>query len=99
MSDSFDPDQKIRERAYHLWENDGSPEGQEGEFWERARILVGMESNPDAGQLPNPVPPGADRPFTAPPVDAAILEENLGETPGRMTDQGDRLQTPQAKRK
>jgi hypothetical protein len=92
-------DQRIRERAYRLWEQDGCPEGQDLEFWERARELVGMESNPHAGQIPNPVPPGADRPLEAPPVDEAILEENLGEVPGRLTDQGDRPQAPVVPRK
>ena len=28
---------RIRERAYHLWEADGSPEGRAQEYWERAR--------------------------------------------------------------
>ena len=27
---------RIRERAYHLWEADGSPEGRAQEYWERA---------------------------------------------------------------
>lgn len=100
MSDSIDQDQeeKIRLRAYHLWEQDGRPEGAEHDFWERARALVGMESNPHTGLLPNPVPPGADRPPQPLIVDEAALEENLGEFPDRMTDQGDRQQTP-AKRK
>lgn len=101
MSDSNIPDigtdaynQCIRQHAYRLWEQDGRPHGQDIEFWERARELVGMLSNPTAGQMPNPVPPGADRPFNKPPVDEAILEENLGEMPGRLTDQGDRAQAP-----
>ena len=29
-------EQQIRERAYHLWEQAGRPEGREQEFWERA---------------------------------------------------------------
>ena len=92
-------DQRIREHAYRLWEQDGRPHGQDLEYWERARELTGMQSNPEAGLLPNPVPPGADRPFEAPPVDEAILEENLGEIPGRFTDQGDRAQSPIVSRK
>ncbi len=92
-------DQRIRERAHRLWEQDGQPHGQDLEFWERARELVGMESSPDAGLLPNPVPPGEDRPLDMPRADEAILEENLGEIPGRFTDQGDRAQSPIVTRK
>lgn len=92
-------DQKVRERAYHLWEQDGSPNGGDLDYWERARALVGMESGAAPGLTPNPVPPGEEKPFAAPPVDEAFLEENLGEVPGRMTDQGERAQTPIVRKK
>ncbi|MGH7212342.1 MAG: DUF2934 domain-containing protein, partial [Acetobacteraceae bacterium] len=46
---------RIRERAYHLWETDGRPEGREIEFWERARELIGMEDSRGAGLLDNPI--------------------------------------------
>jgi hypothetical protein len=36
-------EQKIREQAYALWEKEGSPNGRDQEFWERARLMV--ESN------------------------------------------------------
>ncbi len=42
-----DTEQLIRERAYHLWEQDGRPEGRDLEYWERARFLVGIESQAD----------------------------------------------------
>ncbi|MCG7360058.1 DUF2934 domain-containing protein [Roseomonas sp. ACRSG] len=32
-----DPEHAIRTRAYHLWEQEGRPEGRELEFWYRAR--------------------------------------------------------------
>ncbi|MGH7156442.1 MAG: DUF2934 domain-containing protein [Acetobacteraceae bacterium] len=31
--------QRIRERAYRLWEEDGGPSGRDLEYWERARAL------------------------------------------------------------
>ena len=40
-------EQKIRERAYALWEEAGRPEGQEQDFWDRARELVAQEDNLD----------------------------------------------------
>ncbi len=33
-------EQEIRETAYALWEQAGSPEGQETEFWHKAKELV-----------------------------------------------------------
>jgi hypothetical protein len=74
----------IRERAYHMWENEGRPHGREAEFWERASELVGMEESGKAGQIP--VEPER--------VEEAAIQENLGEFPGRQADQGERLQTP-----
>ena len=38
---------EIRERAFHLWEADGSPEGREMDYWLRA------EQDHDAG-MPKP---------------------------------------------
>ncbi len=86
--------QLIRERAYHLWEADGSPHGRHEEYWERARELVGMEQSGNAGQLPNPASlPGAD-PARVQIVEEAFIQENLGEFPDRLSDQGERQQTP-----
>jgi hypothetical protein len=83
---------RIRERAYHLWDQDGRPHGRAEEFWERARELIGMEDSAGAGLLPNPQTAGELMPGVV--VDEAELQENLGEFPSLMTDQGDRAQTP-----
>ena len=32
---------RIRQRAYELWEKDGRPEGRHAEHWERARRELG----------------------------------------------------------
>ncbi len=34
-------DQRVRERAYAMWEEAGRPEGRAEEFWERARQELG----------------------------------------------------------
>jgi len=39
-----DQDRRIRERAYDLWEKEGSPAGRDQEFWERARLMVEAEA-------------------------------------------------------
>ena len=89
--------QRIRERAYHLWEADGCPEGQAQEYWDRAETLTRMEEAPHAGELPNPASlPGAD-PNAPDVIDEASIQENLGEFPDRFSDQGERAQTPSRK--
>ncbi|WP_419728999.1 DUF2934 domain-containing protein [Lichenicola sp.] len=90
-------DARIRERAYHLWEADGRPHGRHDEYWERASELIGMEGNPEFGQLPNPATlPGAD-PNRTEPVEEAFLQANLGEFPDRFADQGEAHPTPMSR--
>ena len=95
LEDSPERERRIRERAYFLWEADGCPEGREAEFWERARELIGMEDSAGAGLLPNPMT--QNDPIPGVTVEEASIQENLGEFPGRLTDQGDWRQTPMTK--
>jgi hypothetical protein len=95
LEDDAARDQRIRELAYHLWQADGKPHGQDLEYWERARELVGMEESRGSGQI-SPAVDDAHR-VEGEIVDEAALEENLGEFPGRLSDQGDRPQTPSRK--
>ena len=88
---------RIRERAYHLWEADGRPEGRENEFWERARELIGMEDSAGAGLLDNPMTHPNTLTGFPPGVEEAEIQENYGELPDRLTDEGDRQETPQAR--
>src|SRR3954463_1030766 len=85
-------EERIRQRAYHLWEADGRPEGRDLEFWERARELVGMEESAGAGLLPNPESEPESVVETG--VEEAEIQENLGEFPGPLTDQGEEQATP-----
>ena len=82
-------EQRIRERAYHLWEADDRPEGRDAEYWERARELDAISSSPGAGQRP------VDEPEV---MDQARLQDNLGEFPDRSADQGERRVTPMTKK-
>jgi hypothetical protein len=95
LEDTPEREARIREKAYHLWEGDGCPHGRADEFWERARELVGMEESAGAGLLPNPMTQHERIPGVT--VDEASIQENLGEFPGRLTDQGDWRQTPMTK--
>src|ERR1700710_834902 len=84
---AVDPDreQKVRERAYHLWEVDGKPHGRDVEYWERARELVGMEES--AGSKLAPHPQALADGFPESRVEEAVKRENPGEPPDRLADQ------------
>jgi hypothetical protein len=95
---AIDPEreQRTRERAYHLWETDGKPHGRDVEYWERARELIGMEESAGSGLLPNPqTTPGHPRETG---IEEAQIQENLGEFPDRLADQGNVKPTPTPKR-
>jgi hypothetical protein len=88
---------RVRERAYLMWESDGKPHGRDVEYWERARALVAMEDSAGAGLLPNPQTQseaGRQR-----GVEEAEIQENLGEFPDRLADQGEVRPTPAPRRK
>lgn len=96
---AIDPDreQRVRERAYHLWEADGKPHGRDVEYWERARELIGMEESAGSGLLPNPQNhPDSPRETG---IEEAEIQANLGEFPDRFADQGEIRQTPAVKRR
>lgn len=56
-------EEKVRVRAYHLWEAEGRPEGRENEFWVRALQLEQQEQESALGQVSGP--PKAKRATTA----------------------------------
>ena len=88
-------DQRIRDRAYHLWESEGRRSGHDVDYWERARELEAMMESAGSGQIANPIALGTDP--TATPVEEASIQENLGEFPDRLSDQGEHPQTPSTK--
>jgi hypothetical protein len=47
-------EQRIRQRAYELWEGAGRPEGREDEYWKRAEELI-------ADEVQSAYPPAASR--------------------------------------
>ena len=44
------PEDRIRERAYRLWLEEGQPQGRSTEHWEKARALLAAETDPEAGK-------------------------------------------------
>ncbi|MBV1829184.1 DUF2934 domain-containing protein [Komagataeibacter sp. AV436] len=87
---------RITAKAQELWEADGKPGCGAAAYREAASELIGMESNPDAGQIPvdSPVPLDAN----GQPIEEAWLEENLGNSGGSMDELDDRQEVPFATR-
>ena len=92
LEEDEDRQTRIRDRAYQLWQADGEPAGGDLEFWERARELVALEESVGAGQLP--LPDDTKVGLGGRLIEEASIQENLGEFPDRLSDQGERAQTP-----
>jgi hypothetical protein len=92
-------ERKIIARARRMWREDGSHHGRMPEFIERARELQAIEDHPQFGLLPNPMSLHHGELEPVEPIEEAELMENLGEFPGRMTDQGDRSPVPMTRKK
>ena len=92
-------ERRVRARGLRMWRADGAPKGREADYLERARELDAISANPTAGLLPNPMTLHGGAIPPAEPVEEAALEENLGEFPGLMSDQGDRPTAPMTRKK
>jgi hypothetical protein len=46
----MDNEERIRDRAYALWIEAGSPEGRDEEFWHRAQSEIAEEDGADASE-------------------------------------------------
>jgi Protein of unknown function (DUF2934) len=89
----------IRAHARRMWREAGRPSGREDEYLKRARELQAFVDHPGTGLLPNPMAAHQEPGVTEGPVEEAELLENLGEFPGRLTDQGDRPPAPMTRKK
>jgi hypothetical protein len=77
MDDSTE--QRIRERAYALWEKEGAPHGRDAEFWERARQMV------EADAAAPPATPAKGRPRRESATDKASEESFPASDPPAFT--------------
>ena len=70
-------EERLRLRAYHLWEADGRPHGRSAEYWEKARALLEQE-----GASTTPAEPVAKKPAKAKTID----KESIGTTKAKPKD-------------
>ena len=47
-------DERVRLRAYHLWEQDGRPHGRNDEYWQIALRQIQEEERQDEAVMPDP---------------------------------------------
>jgi hypothetical protein len=101
MTDSPDMerDQRVRERAYRIWEDEGHPDGRADAHWEMARELVAIEENADTATKPVATAARGTRAAGgAEPVEPREALENQGEAPG-LRDQGEESPRPPSRRR
>jgi hypothetical protein len=79
-----DFDERVQQRAYRLWVEEGCPEGRSDVHWEKARELVAIEENQKLTTKPAP----REEVARGEPVEPIEAVENAGEFP-TMTDQGE----------
>ena len=75
-------EQRIRERAYQLWLEEGKPEGRAKEHWELASELVAIEESQSDATSP------VDEQEAGEPIEPIEAIANAGEFP-TTTDQGE----------
>lgn len=86
-----DRDERVRKRAYQLWEQEGRPADREMDHWDKASELVAIEEN----QMLATIPVGKSMNIgpTGEPVEPVEAVENMGELP-TLTDQGEEQAVP-----
>ena len=87
-----DRNERIRERAYRLWLEEGCPEGRADDHWDKASELVAIEESYKDTLKPNPTEAYENSP-TGEPVEPLEAVQNLGEFP-TLVDQGEEAVFP-----
>ena len=67
MADERDMEERIRERAFHIWTQEGRPEGRDKDHWELAKAQIAAEERQAADQGERePMPAGFE--FSSGPI-------------------------------
>lgn len=85
-------EERIRERAYRIWLEEGCPDGRADDHWDKASELVAIEESYRDTLKPNPADAYENSP-TGEPVEPIEAVKNLGEFP-TLVDQGEEAVFP-----
>lgn len=81
----MDREERIRQRAYEIWQSEGSPEGQDGAHWERASREIDAElagEGPDVGGVSSGLQPSGTTPGSTPGASVGSIGTGGGSTAG-----------------
>lgn len=74
-----DLDERIKRRAYEIWEREGRPEGREADHWKLASEEIAIEDNQRQALMPNPSGGGDDTAMRGEPVEPLLSVETQTE--------------------
>lgn len=78
---------RVRQRAYEIWEREGRPEGRAAEHWDLAREEIAIEDNTGMTLRPNPSHGPDDEAVHTEPVEPTIAIESQAEGVGPTGEQ------------
>jgi hypothetical protein len=93
-----DVEERVRQRAYQIWEREGRPEGREQDHWDLARQEIAIEDNIGDTLLPNPSSGPDDTVIHPEPVEPLLAAETLAEDTGGPTEQSEEQPLPKKTR-
>src|SRR3954447_1490225 len=91
-------EERIKRRAYEIWQREGCPEGREADHWALAKEEIAIEDNQNQALLPNPSQGGDDTVVHPEPVEPLLAAESLGEDVGGPTTQSEEQPLPKKTR-
>lgn len=89
---------RVRQRAYEIWQREGCPEGREADHWALAKEEIAIEDNQTQTLVPNPSQGGDDTVTHPEPVEPLLAAESLEEDIGGPTNQSDEQPLPKRTR-
>lgn len=70
-------DERIRARAYEIWEREGRPDGREHEHWDQARREILGPAGLDPAIGTGPIGPETEETDPTTPAEGAVVESDL----------------------
>jgi len=98
MSLIDDVEQRVKQRAYEIWQREGCPDGREADHWALAKEEIAIEDNQNQALLPNPSQGGDDTVVHPEPVEPLLAAESLAEDIGGPTNQSEEQPLPKKTR-
>ena len=87
-------EERVKRRAYEIWQREGCPEGREADHWALAKEEIAIEDNQSQALLPNPSEGGDDTVVHPEPVEPLLAADSLGEDVGGPTNQSEEQPLP-----